>query len=132
MTEHAPQDQTAAREPSAAEQLRDLEPIFHRLPAGTRREEVAALVSEGFWEVGASGAVYTREHVLEALAERFETPHDDDWTLDDFDARELSPELWLVTYSLQQDRDRASRRSTIWRRVTGGGWRAEYHQGTLY
>lgn len=112
------------------EELRALEPIFHRVPAGSGREVFDGVAGPDFWEVGASGTVYGRELLLEALSERFESPHDDEWRIDDFAARELAPELYLVTYELRQDRDRRSRRCTIWRR-TAEGWRAEYHQGTL-
>lgn len=112
------------------DELRALEPLFHRVPAGTSRDRIGELMSPHFWEVGASGTVYQREEVLDALADRFASPHDDDWELSDFAAREVATGLWLVTYELRQDRDRVSRRSTLWRRQ-GDGWLAEYHQGTL-
>ncbi|WBU38730.1 nuclear transport factor 2 family protein [Homoserinibacter sp. YIM 151385] len=123
MTDHA------AHVAHAAE-LEALEPLLHRLPEDLEPSRVGELVSPAFWEVGASGAVYAREHVLDALAHRGDTPQDAGWTVSDFAARELSPGLWLATYALEQDAGRLSRRSTIWRRE-GGGWVAEYHQGTL-
>ena len=86
------------------------------------------MTSTDFSEVGASGRTYDREFVLNTLAERRSGPHDDPWRVHDFEARELSDRLWLVTYELDQD-GRRSRRSTIWRQ-TEDGWVAEYHQGT--
>jgi hypothetical protein len=111
-------------------ELEALEPLFHRFPPGTSRENVELLIGEDFWEVGASGSIYHRDMVVAALADRGATPHDDDWQVRDFAARELADGLWLATYELEQDRGRVSRRSTLWRRE-GEGWKAEYHQGTL-
>ncbi|TPW76375.1 nuclear transport factor 2 family protein [Schumannella soli] len=111
-------------------ELRALEPLFHVVPAGSAREQVSELVAEEFWEIGASGAIYSREAVIDALAERGETPNDANWEVSDFAARELADGLWLATYQLVQDAGRTSRRTTIWRRVDGR-WAAEFHQGTL-
>ncbi len=116
-------------EPGVTEELRSLEPIFHRVEAGSGREAFEAIASPDFLEVGASGQVYDRDFVLDTLARRHSQPHDDRWQIHDFEARELSDDLWLVTYELDQD-GRRSRRATIWRR-TESGWMAEYHQGTL-
>lgn len=110
-------------------QLRAREPIFHHAQIGSDREVFEALTASAYWEVGASGQAYTREHVIETLVERYAHPHQDHWTVDNFDARRLSDHLYLVTYELDQA-GRRSRRSTIWRR-SSRGWVAEYHQGTL-
>ncbi|GAB3406367.1 DUF4440 domain-containing protein [Schumannella luteola] len=111
-------------------ELRALEPLFHVVPAASPREHVSELIADDFWEIGASGAIYSRDAVIDALAERGATPNDANWEVSDFAARELAPELWLVTYQLVQDAGRTSRRTTIWRR-TDGRWVAEFHQGTL-
>jgi len=111
------------------EQLRALEPIFHRSPANSGREVFEAMTAADFWEVGASGRVYARDFVIDTLVDRYATPHDDPWIIRDFTARPLGGSSWLVTYELDQS-GRRSRRSTIWSR-TADGWVARYHQGTL-
>jgi hypothetical protein len=121
----------------AAEVLAELsgrEPVFHRAEhgavQGATREDFARMVTEEFWEVGASGRGYTREFVLTELEKRFAEPHEDVWETRDFACRRLAEDLYLLTYTLVQDRVRVTRRATIWRR-TGDGWKVEYHQGTL-
>ena len=49
------------------QELRSHEPIFHRPELGTRRADFEAMTDGGFWEVGASGRRYSRDHVLEVL-----------------------------------------------------------------
>ena len=113
-------------------ELRALEPIFHRSEAGTPRSRFADMTDEGFWEVGASGRVYSRDAVLAVLEERYGDPHYDPMAglrLDSFAVRPLGADVWLVTYRLWQDA-RETRRSTLWRRH-GDRWVALYHQGTV-
>jgi hypothetical protein len=42
----------------------------------------------------------------------------------------LAADLYLLTYTLLQDKVRLTRRSTIWQR-TAEGWKIVYHQGTI-
>jgi hypothetical protein len=115
-------------------ELSSREPIFHRAEhgsvAGATREDFARMVSDDFCEVGASGRQYSREFVLDELEKRFAVPHDDVWETKDFVCRCLAEDVYLLTYTLVQDRVRVTRRSTIWRRTTDG-WEIEYHQGTV-
>lgn len=114
----------------AAEQaLRRLEPIFHGTVRGTTRAEHAAMVSEDFSEVGASGRCYGRDQVLDVLAARGDVHDAAGWRVEDFRCRTLAESVYLVTYTLHQGA-RVSRRSTIWRHGATG-WQALYHQGTL-
>ncbi len=113
-------------------ELRDLEPIFHRAPPGTTRAAFAAMIADTFWEVGASGAIYARDDVLDTLEHRYADPHYVPMAgldLDDFACRAIGDGIWLVTYRLRQS-DRLSRRVTVWRRA-GENWVALYHQGTV-
>lgn len=114
------------------QQLRALEPIFHRSPVGSTRAHFEAMTSDDFWEVGASGKVYDRQWCLNELTRRYADPAYDPlvgMTVDEFAVRRVGPDVWLVAYRLFQD-ERETRRSTVWRRE-GGRWRALYHQGTL-
>jgi hypothetical protein len=108
--------------------LRAREPIFHREPPGTDRAGFALLVTEDYWEVGASGRRYDRAFVLDTVAARApERPGA--WRVDGFAVRPLGGGVWLATYVLHQG-PRITRRATIWRR-DGERWVAAYHQGTV-
>ena len=110
------------------EGLKAREPIFHRPEFGTSIEDFDAMLDPKFWEVGASGRIYSRSYVLESLSR--EPPADDaDWRVEDCGCRVLGPDCYLFTYRLHQDQ-RVSRRSTIWR-WDKGQWKILYHQGTL-
>jgi hypothetical protein len=64
--------------------LREREPIFHGPAWPTTRPELDQLVADEFWEVGASGAVYDRELVLQSVAARSVDPMDETWIASDF------------------------------------------------
>lgn len=113
----------------AARELRQREPVFHQPAYGTARDDFEAMTAPGFWEVGASGRVYSRAFVLDTLEARHRTPVIESFEVDDFGCRELAPGLFLATYRLTLN-DRRSRRATLWR-WCDNGWRVEYHQGTM-
>jgi hypothetical protein len=88
------------------------------------------MTTEDYWEVGASGRRYSRNFVLDELEKRFSAPQADVWETRDFQCRKLSEDTYLLTYTLLQDNQRLTRRSTIWRK-TADGWKIVYHQGTI-
>lgn len=47
------------------------EPVFHRREYGTTREDFERLTDPSFWEIGASGRLYSREHVWSVLEDRY-------------------------------------------------------------
>lgn len=106
------------------------EPIFHRPEFGTARADFEKMTAEDFWEIGASGRRYSRPFVLDELEKRFSAPHADVWETRDFQCRSLGGGVYLLTYTLLQDKVRLTRRATIWRK-TSEGWQAVYHQGTI-
>ncbi len=106
------------------------EPIFHRPEFGTSRADFERMTAEDYWETGASGRRYSRQCVLDGLEERFSVPHADVWETRDFQCRRLGGETYLLTYTLLQDKQRLTRRSTIWQN-TSDGWKILYHQGTI-
>lgn len=110
--------------------LRQREPVFHRPEFGTTRRDFEDMTDADFMEVGASGRRYTRQYVIDTLAERHAVPHEDAWETSEFHCLELAPGTYLVTYTLLQDRIRRTRRASIWRR-SGSAWKIVYHQGTL-
>jgi hypothetical protein len=112
------------------QQMRSREPIFHRSELGTTRADFERMTAPDFWEVGASGRVYSREYVLDELEKRHQQPVVDDLHAEDFRCRQLAPDVYLVTYTLTQQKTRKTRRSTIWQKTTDG-WSILFHQGTV-
>jgi hypothetical protein len=111
------------------DELARLEPLFHGRDRGTTMAEIERMVSDDFWEVGASGRRYARDLVMRVVGERLENPAEEHLQPSDFAVRELGPGLFLLTYAMEEP-DRRTLRSTIWRK-TPDGWQAEYHQGTV-
>jgi hypothetical protein len=112
------------------EQLKAREPVFHRLEPGAVRADLESMTDAQFCEVGASGRRYGREYVLDLLEKRFENPGQDVWEVSDLRCLELARDTYLVTYTLLQQKQRVTRRSSIWRK-SGQLWKIVYHQGTV-
>jgi hypothetical protein len=110
-------------------ELRQREPIFHRPQFAATRAAFEDMTHADFWEIGASGRRYSRGHVLDVLEKRREDPRDEAWETADFRCQELAPEVYLLTYTLQQG-ERKTRRATIWQR-SPEGWKIVFHQGTI-
>lgn len=112
-------------------QLAMREPIFHHPDKfGKTRQDILDMTCDEFWEVGASGNVYTREYGIDVLLERYNDPHYQDiWETKDFELIQIAPDNYLMTYVLIQG-ERITRRSTIWRNCNGK-WKILYHQGTV-
>jgi hypothetical protein len=124
---------TESRLREILQELRSREPVFHRAEFGTTRADFEAMTEEDFWEVGASGRRYSREHVLDVLEDRHQVAShlalEDTWEATDFACRELGSDTYLLTYTLAQGQ-RKTRRATVWRRAAQG-WKILYHQGTV-
>jgi hypothetical protein len=112
------------------DELSPLEPIFHTPDFGLEPADFERRLAPDYWEVGASGRRYSRDFILQSLAD---TPPIDAttarWRASGHALRQLSPDTYLLTYSLRQQ-DRLTRRSTLWQR-TPAGWQILYHQGTI-
>lgn len=127
---HEPELVTAPHLAHILDELRQREPIFHHPELGTDRADYLRMTTDDFWEIGASGQRYSREHVLDVLGQRRMQPVDEpDWETRDFHCRELAPDVYLLTYTLRQG-ERLTRRATIWRREAGE-WKIVFHQGTV-
>ena len=112
-------------------ELQSREPIFHHPEKfGTTREDIENQMAPEYWEVGASGKIYTREFVIQTLLERYKNQTTDIWEAQDFQCMEISENNYLLTYTLIQNKTRITRRATIWRK-THSDWKIVYHQGTL-
>jgi len=113
-----------------ARELAEREPVFHRPRVGTSRGDFAAMMADDFWEVGASGTKYSREVVLDVLERRAASPTQERSIVTDFACRPVEQGTYLVTYQLEQEDGRRSRRASLWKRAEDG-WKILYHQGTL-
>jgi hypothetical protein len=116
----------------ALAELRAREPIFHRPELGTGRADFEAMTVPDYWEVGASGQVYSRDVCLDVLERRYADPgYDamDGLEVSDFTVRLAGGDVWLATYQLRQG-DRLTRRVSVWR-CQPDGWLLIYHQGTV-
>lgn len=120
---------TDARLLSVQNELSSREPIFHLPEHGTDRAAFEAMTDASFWEVGASGRIYSRLYVRDVLEKRYASPVEDNWETKDFFCQEISTDTYLLTYMLLQG-SRTTRRATLWRR-SSEGWKILYHQGTV-
>ena len=110
-------------------ELKIVENLFHAACNEATPAQFEALVAPNFWEVGATGRLYSREFALAVLTQRPNTPDDAAWQTTDFHVIELGEHNFLLTYTLQQP-NRMTRRVTAWQRK-GNQWQALYHQGTV-
>ena len=115
----------------ALEELKKREPIFHREEFGRTRSDFENMMDKDFWEVGASGNIYTKNYVLDTLEDRYAKPYEEVWQAKDFKCKSLSENVYLLTYTLIQNNNRVTRRSTIWKYEDNQGWKIVYHQGTI-
>lgn len=115
-------------------ELREREPVFHREPREGGREHLDAMMVADFFEIGASGRVYSREHVLERVLSRWERDEPEmAMEVEEFVVRQIGPHAYLVTYTMQQPdghATRTTRRATVWT-DRADRWQVIYHQGTL-
>ena len=125
-----PDRATAAELEMTLRELRAREPLFHRPELGTTRADIDRMIAEDFWETGASGRRYSRAFVLDELERRANEAHEDVWETSEFQCRQIAPGTFLLTYTLLQNRNRLTRRMTLWKK-TQDGWKALYHQGTI-
>ena len=112
--------------------LKAREPIFHHPEIlGKTKKDIENQMTHEFWEVGASGNIYSKQDVIEALSERYhDKNYQDIWETSDFKLTQIAKNAYLLTYHLIQNNVRHTRRSTIWIHEEGQ-WRIFYHQGTV-
>ena len=119
--------------PEVADVCRTLaarEPLFHHPEFGSTRDDFEDQTIADFWEVGASGRVYTRDEIWRTLEARYSDPtYKDEWETTDFFCRSLGPDTYLLTYVLREGL-RMTRRATVWR-YAASTWQVVYHQGTI-
>ena len=70
-------------------ELINLEPIFHHQELGTSKEVFRSMISDDYWEVGASGTVYSKEFILKTLIERYSKQYDEEIEIINFRCQEI-------------------------------------------
>jgi hypothetical protein len=100
--------------------------------AGKRptRDELKRYIADDFFEHGASGKIWTKETVIDAIQSWPSVER----TVVDFCVRALSDTVVLVTYKSTCQAEHAgmqptSLRASIWRK-NGKSWEVVFHQGT--
>lgn len=86
---------------------------------------VIPLLHHDFLEFGSRGRVYTRDAIVQMMVQ--ETPGV--VKIRDFDVREVSDDVALVTYRTIGQEGRETLRSSIWL-LGNSGWQIVFHQGT--
>ncbi len=109
----------------------NLETSLYKKEVRNSKEKVSELITDDFIEFGKSGLIYNKQDIVEGLANE---TIDLQVTATDFKARELSPEVVLVTYAASMlDTDNvtmvSTNRSSIWI-LRDGKWQMTFHQGT--
>jgi hypothetical protein len=115
--------------PAILATLQQLEPIFHAAYPDATEVDFERLVAPDFWEIGASGKIYTRDFALCVLKNRTSTPDPSTWLTTDYQVTQAGQDVYLLTYTLHQP-NRITRRLTVWQQ-TNNRWLAIYHQGTV-
>jgi hypothetical protein len=109
--------------------LRRLEEKMFEPTVRHNAKELGEIIADDFIEMGRDGRPYTKGRIIAELQQ--EAPFER--TLSEFGSREVSPQVFLVTYRAQR-RDprtgqiRHTRRSSIWRQ-TDGRWQMAFHRG---
>ena len=110
-------------------ELQAREPIFHRRQFGTSQADLEQMIDDNFWEIGASGKIYSRDFVISNLLERYKRPESHDWPCHGFSICQLTGTLYMINYILDEP-ERSTRRTTLWRK-SGDQWKIVFHQGTV-
>lgn len=130
MTDHSRFTKVTPELLPVLDELRSREPIFHTERFGRSIADFERSTAPDFWEVGASGRRYSRDFILQMRSKDELVDADAaGWKASGFGVRQLGPDCYLLTYTLDQA-GRVTRRATIWEK-TAEGWRILYHQGTI-
>lgn len=110
-------------EPSVADIVVGLEQALLTDEIRADRRRVDALLHPDFAEIGASGRLWTRAAILDAIA-----PLDVIPVVEPVEVRTIADDLVLLIWRSRRP-DRIVLRSSWWQR-TDGRWRMRFHQGT--
>jgi hypothetical protein len=115
----------SARSPYWRDELLDLEQRLLDPSVRGSPQAVIPLLHPDFVEFGSSGRVYTKDMMVEMMLHQSPGVV----RIRDFDVKEITPEVALVTYRTIGAEGMETRRSSVWVRG-GAGWQIMFHQGT--
>jgi hypothetical protein len=123
-----------AEDHALIDEIRLLEEALHRREVRNSRKAVENLLGEGFVEIGASGAAYSRAEMVELLASESDDANDSVLEAYDYCLTPISSDAVLLTYRTRRvgsdGSERHVLRSSIWTQREGG-WQLVFHQGTI-
>ncbi|KSU84404.1 DUF4440 domain-containing protein [Fictibacillus sp. S7] len=112
-------------EKAMKEQMRELEESHLRPDVRTSFEKLDELLADDFMEFGSTGSPIRKEDCLTGDLDV------DDFSLLNFEARLLAPDIVLTTYIIRnRTKDRNTLRSSLWKHMEGR-WQLYFHQGTV-
>jgi hypothetical protein len=107
--------------------LLELETSLHKRHVRNSPDAVSELLAGEFIEFGSSGRIWDKPAIIAKLRNE---AFDAQVMVEEFKARELAPDVVLVTYIAKHGGSPGSSlRSSIWK-LTGGKWQMVFHQGT--
>jgi hypothetical protein len=113
------------RSPYWRDELLDLEQRLLDPSVRGSPQAVIPLLHPDFVEFGSSGRVYTKDVLVEMMLHQSPGVV----RIRDFEVKEVTPEVALVTYKTVGAEGRETRRSSVWVRHAEG-WQILFHQGT--
>lgn len=116
-------DEKASVDAAVAGELRLLDPAVR-----SSAQLMDELLDPDFHEIGASGRLWSRSEIINAVVEGAD-PSDEPIKATDITGVLLAPGLVHLTY-VSDNAGRRARRSSLWR-WSEDGWRVYFHQGTL-
>jgi hypothetical protein len=103
-----------------------LETSLHKRRVRNSPDAVSELLADDFIEFGSSGRVWDKPAIVKSLSHEVS---DHQVAVEDFNTRELAPDVVLVTYVARTANSPGTLRASIWKLIDGK-WRMVFHQGT--
>ncbi|MRH43473.1 DUF4440 domain-containing protein [Aquibacillus halophilus] len=108
------------------EHLHSLDKLLLQTDTRQSKEKLNELLADDFLEYGSSGRIFDKANILSRLPNE----EDPEFSLMDFEARQLASKVVLTTYRVIRRQDMThSLRSSIWQ-LNEGKWQMTFHQGT--
>lgn len=116
-----------AFDPKDIEKLSKLEESLWKRETRFNESYMRSILSDGFFEFGRSGRIYSIETSLSAPDQEINATS----PLKDFAIHEVGQAVALVTYisEVQYEDLEVGNRSSLWKK-TDSGWKLMFHQGT--
>ncbi|MGA1742139.1 MAG: DUF4440 domain-containing protein [Pseudohongiellaceae bacterium] len=94
--------------------------------------EIDKLLADELWEVSAEGVIHSRDEICNWLKKK---SRDSRWDIKNFDVKNLSAELALVSYWAKMSApvvsgSKGTLHSSLWKRCQEKSWQMIFHQAT--